>query len=194
MTYPQFKETYSLFSLSEVLANAGSKRKVKRLLETFKCTRNCDLQDFLHHKAMTFEHHLRSRTYLYLDNVTKEVAAYFTVTISTLHTENVSAKIIKLLDGYQDDVESIPCFLIGQLGKSDQCESIKIGTHILYDATDVIDQAQQMLGGRFILLDAINIKEVIKFYEENVFIPIEEDETQESVKMIKPYFELEADS
>jgi len=194
MTYQKFKETYSLFPLSEILVGASSKRNVRKLLETFTCSRNSDLQDFLHHKAMTFEHHLRSRTYLYLDNVTKEVAAYFTVTISTLHTENVSAKIIKLLDGYQDDVESIPCFLIGQLGKSDQCESIKIGTHILYDATDVIDQAQQMLGGRFILLDAINIKEVIKFYEENVFIPIEEDETQESVKMIKPYFELDADS
>jgi len=194
MTYPQFKETYSLFPLSEILVGASSKRNVRKLLETFKCSRNSDLQDFLHHKAMTFEHHLRSRTYLYLDNATQEVAAYFTVTISTLHTENVSAQIIKLLDGYQDDVESIPCFLIGPLGKSDQCESIKIGTHILYDATDVIDQAQQMLGGRLILLDAINIKEVIKFYEENVFIPIEEDETQESVKMIKPYFELDADS
>ena len=194
MTYQKFKETYSLFPLSEILVGASSKRNVRKLLETFTCSRNSDLQDFLHHKAMTFEHHLRSRTYLYLDNATQEVAAYFTVTISTLHTENVSAKIIKLLDGYQDDVESIPCFLIGQLGKSDQCQSVKVGTHILYDATDVIDQAQQMLGGRFILLDAINIKEVIKFYEENVFIPIEEDETQESVKMIKPYFELDADS
>ncbi len=143
---------------------------------------------------MTFENHLRSRTYLYINNETQEVVAYFTITISTLHTENISAEIVKLLDGYQDNVKSMPCFLIGQLGKSDQCESFKIGTHILYDATTVIDQAQQMLGGRFILLDAINVKPVIAFYEENVFIPIEEDDNLESIKMIKPYFELDSNT
>jgi len=54
----------------------------------------------------------------------------------------------------------------------------------------MIDQSQKSLGGRFILLDAINKKQVIKFYEANAFFPIEENPHSESIKMIKPYFAL----
>jgi hypothetical protein len=190
MTRPQFDESFSLFPLSEIIENTDSKRKVKKLLETFSCTRNIDLQDFLYNKAVTFEKNLRSRTYLYLDNDTQEVAAYFTITISTLHTDSISPEVIELLDGYKNDVASIPCFLIGQLGKSDKFEPRKIGEYILDDAIAIIDQSQKSLGGRFILLDAINKEQVIKFYEANAFFPIEEDPHSESIKMIKPYFEL----
>ncbi|HIP12343.1 MAG TPA: acetyltransferase [Arcobacter sp.] len=190
MTRPQFDESFSLFPLSEIIQNTDSNRKVKKLLETFSCTRNIDLQDFLYNKAVTFEKNLRSRTYLYIDNTTQEVAAYFTITISTLHTDNISPEVIELLDGYKNDVASIPCFLIGQLGKSDKFEPRKIGEYILDDVIEIIDQSQKSLGGRFILLDAINKKSVIKFYEANAFFPIEEDSDSESIKMIKPYFEL----
>jgi hypothetical protein len=190
MTRPQFDESFSLFPLSEIIQNADSNRQVKKLLETFSCTKNIDLQDFLHNKAVTFENNLRSRTYLYLDNITQEVAAYFTVTISTLHTDGISPKVTKLLDGYKDDVASISCFLIGQLGKSDKFEPQKIGEYILDDAIGIIDRSQQSLGGRFILLDAINKEQVIKFYETNAFSLIENNPASESIKMIKPYFEL----
>jgi len=191
MTRPQFDEAFSLFPLSEIIQNTDSNRKVKKLLETFICTRNTDLQNFLHNKATTFEKNLRSRTYLYIDNNSQEVAAYFTITISTLHTDGISPEVIELLDGYKDDIASIPCFLIGQLGKSDKFEPRKIGEFILDDAIEIIDKSQNALGGRFILLDAINKKQVIKFYEANAFFPIEDDPNSESIKMIKPYFEIE---
>ena len=190
MDRSQFDEAFSFFSLSEIIQSTGSNRKVKKLLETFSCTRNTDLQDFLHNKAATFEKNLRSRTYLYIDNDMQEIAAYFTITISTLHTDGISSEVIELLDGYKDDIASIPCFLIGQLGKSDKFEPYKIGEYILDDAIEIIDQSQNALGGRFILLDAINKEQVIKFYETNAFFPIENDPNSESIKMIKPYFEL----
>jgi len=190
MTRPQFDELFSLFPLLEVIQSTDSNRKVKKLLETFSCTRNMDLQDFLCNKAVTFEKNLRSRTYLYIDNTTQEVAAYFTITISTLHTDNISPEVIKLLDGYKNDVVSIPCFLIGQIGKADKFEPRKIGEFILNDAIEIINQSQKSLGGRFILLDAINKEQVIKFYEANAFFPIEKDTASESIKMIKPYFEV----
>ncbi|MCB4759145.1 MAG: hypothetical protein LGB53_03395 [Sulfurovum sp.] len=190
MTRPQFDELFSLFSLSEIIENKNSRGGVKKLLKTFSCTRNRDLQDFLYNKAVTFEKNLRSRTYLYINNTTQEVAAYFTITINTLHTDSISPEVIELLDGYKNDVASIPCFLIGQLGKSDKFEPRKIGEYILNDAIEIIDQSQKSLGGRFILLDAINKEQVIKFYEANAFFPIEEDPHSESIKMIKPYFEV----
>ncbi|MCB4777082.1 MAG: hypothetical protein LGB72_02545 [Sulfurovum sp.] len=190
MTRPQFDELFSLFSLSEIIENKNSRGGVKKLLKTFSCTRNRDLQDFLYNRAVTFEKNLRSRTYLYINNTTKEVDAYFTITINTLHTDSISSEVIELLDGYKNDVASIPCFLIGQLGKSDKFEPRKIGEYILNDAIEIIDQSQKSLGGRFILLDAINKEQLIKFYEANAFFPIEEDPHSESIKMIKPYFEV----
>ena len=190
MIRPQFDESLSLFPLSEIILNTDSNRKVRRLLETFHCARDKDLQDFLHNKAVTFEKNLRSRTYLYIDNTTQEVAAYFTIAISTLHTDNISPEVIELLDGYKDDVVSIPCFLIGQLGKSDKFEPQKIGEFILDDAIDTIDQSQKSLGGRFILLDAINKEQIIRFYAANAFFLIEDDPRSENIKMIKPYFDL----
>lgn len=190
MTRQQFDKSFSLFPLSEIIENSNSNRRVKRLLETFGCTRNMDLQDFLHNKAITFEKNLKSRTYLYIDNTAQEVSAYFTVTISTLHTDSISSEVIELLDGYKDNVNSIPCFLIGQLGKSDKFKLQKIGEYILNDAIEIIDQSQKSLGGRFVLLDAINKEHVIKFYEANAFFPIENDSDSESIKMIKPYFKI----
>ena len=47
------------------------------------------------------------------------------------------------------------------------------------------------LGGRFILLDSINIKEVIEFYKNNLFFAIEENQNLDSIKMIKPYFVID---
>jgi hypothetical protein len=188
MTRSQFDESFSFFALYEIIQNTNSHRKVKKLLQTFNCTKNIDLQDFLHNKAVTFENNLRSRTYLYIDNATQDVAAYFTITISILYTDGISSEVIEILDGYKDNVVSIPCFLIGQLGKSNKFELQKIGKYILFDAIEIINHSQKSLGGRFILLDAINKEQIIKFYEANAFFPIEKDFNSESIKMIKPYF------
>ena len=188
MNRNKFDNGFSCFSLSEIIENSISNNKIKKLLQTFKCNQNVDLQDFLYNKALVFEKNLRSRTYLYIDNNTKNVVAYFTIAINTLYTDNISSEVIKLLDGYKDDTKSIPCFLIGQLGKSDLYKDIKIGQFIIEDAIEIIDNSQISVGGRFILLDSINIKEVISFYENNLFFAIENNQELDSIKMIKPYF------
>jgi hypothetical protein len=122
-------------------------------------------------------------------NQTKKVAAYFTIAISTLHTEGISSEVIKMLDGYQDDTTSIPCFLIGQLGKSSEYQYKKIGEYILEDAIEIIDNLHNAVGGRFILLDAINIPAVVTVYQNSLFFPIETSDDAMSIKMIRPYFE-----
>ena len=188
MNRTEFDDNFSCFSLSEIIESSNSNNKIKKLLQTFKCNQNIDLQDFLHNKALLFEKNLRSRTYLYIDNNTKNIVAYFTIAINTLYTDDISPEVIKLLDGYRNDTKSIPCFLIGQLGKSDLYKDIKIGQFIIEDAIEIIDNSQMSLGGRFILLDSINIKEVIAFYEDNLFFAIEDNQELDSIKMIKPYF------
>ena len=187
MTKQEFDSTYSIYKLADSLANFSA-NQVKKSLKTFVCTKNTDVQDFLHNKAITFERNLRSCTYLYVSNADKSVAAYITLGIKSLLTDTLSDEAIVFLDGYTNEILSIPCYLIAQLGKSDTCKE-KIGSFLLDDALSIIDKSQDSLKGRFVLIDSVNDDRVINFYKANSFIALESNKSLKSIKMIKPYFE-----
>lgn len=187
MIKQEFDGLYSRFKLADLLANKST-NQIKKLLKTFVCTKNADVQDFLHNKAITFERNLRSCTYLYVSNADKSVVAYITLGIKSLLTNDLSDEAIVFLDGYTNEILSIPCYLITQLGKSDICKE-KIGSFLLDDALSIIDKSQDSLKGRFVLIDSVNDDRVINFYKENSFIALENDKSLKSIKMIKPYFE-----
>ena len=187
MTKQEFDSTYSIYKLADSLANFSA-NQVKKSLKTFVCTKNTDVQDFLHNKAITFERNLRSCTYLYTSNADKSVAGYFSIGITYTLTNKLDKAVVKFLDGYTDETIAIPCYLVGQLGKNDECKD-KIGKFLLDDALSIIDKAQESLKGRFVLIDSVNDDRVINFYKENSFIALESDKSLKSIKMIKPYFE-----
>ena len=187
MIKQEFDGLYSRFKLADLLANKST-NQIKKLLKTFVCTKNTDVQDFLHNKAITFERNLRSCTYLYTSNADKSVAGYFSLGITYTLTNKLDKAVVKFLDGYTDETIAIPCYLIGQLGKSDTCKE-KIGKFLLDDALSIIDKSQDSLKGRFVLIDSVNDERVINFYKENSFIALENDKSLKSIKMIKPYFE-----
>jgi len=189
MTRVEFDKSFSCSNLDEIIRKAKSINQVKKLLKTFVCEQNKDLQDFLHNKAITFTKNERSKTYLYIDS-DKKVIGYFTITITSLDTKNLDEDTIRCLDGHNDCATSIPCYLIGQLGKSDNYKSYKIGNYILNDALSIIEFSQKQLGGRFILVDAINNDKVIDFYKDNLFVPIENQNKLENIRMIKPFCEF----
>ena len=192
MTRAEFSELCSRHKLMDFLENKSA-NQVKKLLKTFHCEINPDLQDFLHNKAITFERNLRSRTYLYASNENKGIVSYFTLAINYLETDKFKSEIIQILDGntsYTSQTKAIPCYLIGQLAVSDDYKGLGIGNFLLTDALKIADNAHASFGGRFVLIDSVNHSKVIEFYERNSFIAIEKDKTLKSIKMIKPYFEI----
>ena len=188
MTRIEFETAYSRRKLADFI-NEQSTNQTKKFLKTFKCAKNADVQDFLHNKAITFERNLRACTYLYASNTDKSVVGYFSIGITFTLTNKLDKAIVKFLDGYTDETIAIPCYLVGQLGKSDDCKE-KIGSFLLDDALSIIDKAQESLKGRFVLIDAVNDEKVIEFYKQNSFIALESDKSLKSIKMIKPYFEM----
>jgi hypothetical protein len=48
-------------NLKELLEKNKSNRKVKKILETFKCKKNKDIENFLHNNAITFEKKIKSK-------------------------------------------------------------------------------------------------------------------------------------
>lgn len=190
MDKKQFDDTYNVKKLTDILAEKGSNRATKIFLESFSCPINLDLQDFLHNKAIRFEKNLLTRTYIYFqNNDPTTIVAYFSITIKSLLTDGLAPLIKKLLDGHKGDMPAVPCYLIGQLGIADSFRPLKLGEHLLEDAINLITNAQKQLGGRFVLLDAVNHPKVLEFYANNMFSPIEPiNEKKESIKMIKPFF------
>ena len=183
-----FLDTLTYISLSEFLAEFPSKNQVRKRLKTFTCSLNEDLENFLHHKAITFEENLRAKTYLFMDNDTQNVVAYFTIALSAISAKKLDKDTLEFLNGYSDDIEIIPCYLIGQLGKSDDYKEYKIGRYLLLQAIQIANASKDLFGGRFILLDSVNNQKVINFYKENDFIEIKYTNNSESVSMVKPFF------
>jgi len=174
---------YKLYSLRELLDNS-SKNQLKKLFKTFQCKKNRDLEDFLHNKSITFENNGRSRTYIYIDIFEKKVIAYFTISISSLYVENFSKETIKYLYGQEIKLKCMPTYLIGQIGKSDNCNK-KIGYILIKKAIKTIIKSYEILNGRFILLDAINNDKIVNFYKKNGFSAIENPTNdKEVIKMI----------
>jgi GNAT superfamily N-acetyltransferase len=153
------------------------------LLHSFKCTKNKDLEEFLHSKALDFGKRGTSKTHLLIkDDV---VIGYFTLSMKPILTEGISKEVIKKIDGFSKNRKCIYFYLIGQLGLHDDYIGKGIGEFLLFNAINLIEQAHVNIGGRYILVDAYACDPVIHFYERNGFTSlVTEDENSSSVKMI----------
>ena len=77
--------------------------------------------------------------------------------------------------------------LIAQLGKSDTY-NFKIGNALLNHATQSILSVSNIVGGRFIVIDAINNVKILDFYDCNNFIAI--DDSSKNTENIRMYYPL----
>ncbi|WP_121628899.1 hypothetical protein [Poseidonibacter antarcticus] len=192
MTDEEYYQSLELTQLTTLLKDY-EEVKVLKLLETFTCSINEDLQNFLHNKnkAIRLEKSHVTRTYLYTaitENNNPVIVGYFTISLKVLETNGLSKSIIKKLDGIDKARKHIPCYLIAQLGKSTNCSS-KIGQFMLDESIETIKETNSIIGGRFIILDSVNQEKVISFYEKepNSFILLDEkDKSKENLKMYYP--------
>ena len=84
-------------------------------------------------------------------------------------------------------IKSHHSYLIAQLGKSDTCE-FKIGNSILNHAIKNIQRVVDTVGGRFVVIDAVNNRKIIEFYNSNNFIAIDDcKEMTENIRMYYPF-------
>ena len=56
------------------------------------------------------------------------------------------------------------------------------------NAIKKLEMTNKIVGGRFFLLDVINNKKIIEFYESFGFFVIEEN-NKDSIKMIRPFYD-----
>jgi len=145
------------------------------LAEQFVC-RDADVEAFLKTSALENEIRHRSRTYLFLDNNAKHILAYFTLALKTLSIEaSVSNSIRKRLDGFSKNTTSIASILIGQFGKDLINAVDESGSVFLNLCISIVSNIRKAIGGRFVWLECLPIKQVVEFYERNGFRYLQAD-------------------
>lgn len=169
---------YIVVPLGEILDNKEYNiKKIEDAFKRFSCQREIDLETFLVKRAIVYENANHGKTYLCLDKcaLTKGdfiILAYFTLAQRAVDITNFSKKKKKNLLGSfpgRDNVTSITSYLIGQLGRNDECSSDKLsGNQLLNECYHAISMAARIVGGKLIVLEC---REHMfeKFYEKNDF-------------------------
>ena len=170
--------------LREVIDN-GSPPVVHDAISRFKCLDN-DVEVFLKTKAIDFERRDKSRTYLVFDDEAGNLLGYFTLSLNALRfKDEVSNNMIKRIDGFSIDIKAVGIMLIGQFGKDSEKPGTLTGNDLLSLCFQKIKMAKNIIGGRFVMLECLEIPQVVTFYEKNDFVKLQKDEKDKYIQMIR---------
>lgn len=175
--------------MGEILKKGYAQKKIEDALKKFSCHRETDLEDFLVQKSITYDKTNYGKTYLCidedaLDNEEFKILAYFTIAQKAIDISSLSKKKKrKLLGAYpgRDGLNTIPAFLIGQLGRCDSCTSEDLpGEQILNECYHAISIAARIIGGNLLVLEC---REHMfeKFYEGQKFNKLYDDLNEEGL-------------
>lgn len=157
-------------------------------IDSFRCSKDNDLTEFLQTHAALFEKNDKSRTYAFLDECELRarrirIAAYFSVAMQVMYVpSHLSVRQIQRLDGFSGKIhgrkiEALPVFLIGQLARDDCYMDAISGHEILYYARLVIRRAQKSIGGRVVMIDVkSSATGLLRFYQSEDFHFLSADE------------------
>lgn len=174
-------KNYIVVSLGEFLKEVNNEEKyrtkVLKELKKFKCSRETDLENFLHKNAIIYEESNIGKTFLIMDEDLLDlgewkILAFFTTGQSSINISNITkSKRKKLLGNIpgRDNLQHIPVLLIGQLGRDDNVNSHELpGEIILNEAYEVIRKAVMIIGGKLLILECREHM-FSKFYQNQGF-------------------------
>lgn len=182
-------KAYKVIALGEILSKEYEQEKIEDAFKKFSCQREIDLEDFLVHKAIPYEKTNYGKTYLIIDEEFLKagnfvVMAYFTIAQKSLGIGNLTKKKKrKLLGEYpgRDSLESVPAYLIGQLGRSDNYTGQELdGQIILNECYHAISVAARVVGGNLVVLEC---REHMyeKFYEKQDYKKLYDELNEEGL-------------
>ena len=155
--------------------------KLHKLISSFSCPLNPDVENFIKHNAIEFTKKDQSVTYLVFrqnDQDEAEFVGYFSLTVKpvSIHSSTISKSMARKLERISildenTGIYTAAAYLIAQLGKNFAIpEERRInGDELLELALDIISQAKYLLGGVIEFLECEDNDALMKFYERNGF-------------------------
>ncbi len=161
--------SWSVIRLRSIL-ESEDQSKIQRL-SGFSCSRDLDLEVFLHERAILYEKRDRFRTYLIVDSNDEgdRLVAYISLAIThvTVNPEvKLSKSIIRRMDLCNNSTNA---YLIGQLAKDDRVEA-HIGHDLVEQALDLIRPGFESYGCRMVCVDCK--ESLLDFNEKESFFKI----------------------
>ena len=170
---------YKIVSVHDML-EAFEEEKILRILSSFCCPLNNDVETFVRSKSIQFARQGITETYLIFTSYRSELvlAAYFSLATKVVCVERKAvsralADRLKRFAIYDAELRrytlSMP--LIAQLGKNHTYRDCGLitGDEILKLACDTVKAAQRLVGGRFVYLECEDISKLTDFYGNNGF-------------------------
>lgn len=179
------QELETLLSAKKLVKNEIYKKaecRVLNYLQTFKCSKNPDVENYLHNKekALRLQKESVSRTYLLIDTEKEDIVAYFSLSIKPVIIKEdyaiTKTKRKRMNLKSEDNIEICTTFLIGQIGRSDKYTRKDIDLKVILDYIfAVINKIRALIGGKIVMIEVEKEPKLIKRYEEFNFQNINSD-------------------
>lgn len=154
----------------------------KKLLSSFSCPLNPDVESFLHKTAIEFTKQSLASTYLIMASYKSQyvLCGYFTLAIKSFCLDKnciPNAKWRKRLNKFAQFDNKVQRYfisapLIGQLGKNfaNGYNKLISGDELLLLALNKVREMQYIAGGKIVYLECEHKEPIIDFYERNGFV------------------------
>ena len=159
-------------------------------LASFHCGDD-DLDDFFVNDAFLYSKQLLGKTYFFMTNDDEpKIVGAFTVANDSIKASLISKSTRNKLQRKipsSKRTRSYPAVLIGRLGVASSLRGLSIGSDMLDYIKEIFSDDNNRTGCRYVVVDAYNNPNVLKFYEKNDFkyLYLTEDEEKETFGLTK---------
>ncbi len=164
------------YSLKKLLDDETlSEEEIQSKLLTFKCSRDSDLEGFLHKSAVSNEKRDLTRTYIAIEDDMR-IAGYFSLNLRcgrVLPDCGLSKSRLKELN-IQPDTNVAQMYLIAQVGRADDSPK-GLGKLLMVEALNILRRARDLVGCHVIRIDCKPASSLIEYYEHYGFQQIRPD-------------------
>lgn len=155
---------------------AVREEEIQSVLSDFSCSKNPEVENFIHNKAIDFAKRKTAITYL-IYNEDDDLGGFFALTHKSITIpENLLSKQeqrkLRQYAVLEDGKYVVSAFLVAQVARNFQQQDRHIigGAELLNYCMNVIEQIQRMVGGRIIILECESGNTKLEeFYRRNYF-------------------------
>ena len=165
---------YTTIGLEELLQSPDGAKRFAAMTANFACPLNPDVEHFLRATALHNQAMHISRTKLVTlptgDELT--LVGYYSLALQVLDLDRITSKSLrKKITGFKRENKlGAAIYLIGQMGKNfhNNANGLISGHDLFRLAMRDILKAQQIIGGRIVVVECKNDDKLRKFYEETL--------------------------
>ena len=160
--------------LSKFINRPDGEDELRAFVKGYSCPLNPDVENFLTHTAINNQRIGISRTNLVyaITDAGRVLVGYYSLALQVLDLDRITSKSLrKKITGFKRENKlGAAVYLIGQMGKNFHNGANKLisGQEIFLLAMQDILKAQQIVGGRIVVVECKNDDKLRKFYEETL--------------------------